>query len=54
MVTKIKDYFKEEKNEFFKDKDFSKDKDFPKKVLKTVGGLALLGAGIHLVKELID
>jgi hypothetical protein len=48
MVTKIKDYFKEEKNDFFK------EKDFPKKMLKTAGGLALLGVGIHLVKEILD
>jgi len=32
----------------------SKDEFTPEKVLKTAGGLAILGVGIHLATELID
>jgi hypothetical protein len=58
MKEKKIEWFKEQKNEFFKEKPKkitkSKEDFTPERALKTVGGLALLGVGIHLATELID
>ena len=59
-------WFKNEKGKFFKQEKKSllkpkitkikdkKDEFTPKKILKTAGGLAIFGVGVHLIKELID
>ena len=42
-----------EKQEKFGKGKFN-DEFTPEKAMKTVGGLAILGVGVHLAKELID
>jgi len=58
MKEKKIEWFKEQKNEFFKEKPKkitkSKDDFTPERALKLAGGMAILGVGIHLAKELID
>ncbi len=52
------DWFKSKPKKLFKESKKKKvkfEEDFkPERALKTVGGLALLGVGVHLATELID
>lgn len=55
MKNKV-DWFKKEKNEFFKDKPKKKKtkQEFkPEKALKTVGGLALIGIGTAVALDVL-
>lgn len=57
MKKKLKqeDWFKSKPQKVFSKPKKSKSEDFnTEKALKTVGGLALLGVGVHLATELID
>lgn len=55
---KYEDWFKSKPIKVFgkqnKKKTKLEDEFSPEKALKTVGGLAVLGVGVHLATELID
>ena len=51
------DWFKQEKKNFLKEvpkKKISKDEFTPERALKLAGGVAFLGVGIHLAKEIVN